>query len=376
MEVELQKMLCTIISIRQARKSHASDDALQACINTFLKDRSTTIGFKVSSTASSKPMTTLSEAADICNDITNAEISFVKVRLPKTSARIQSCISSDRFYRTMRHPFTLSFKARRQSPTELHRICRALWRLRLYFEAYYEPYLPSSYGKDERAGAADHPAVRAQIQPAETLGVWGLSHAAKMDYIRFQGVFFSHLTVWELEELECVWYHLYHQTTTIWRRPCPFCRQQLLPDDLIGHIRECGPSGNMRFHYDCNFQKACSWYRGDLESNYQGVTTANKQAAWPGSLAREPSTGFKFFMDHYEEIDPHGDPIGVGWLSRHYLSEFLEWGYCIWDRERLEAWCLVDSEDGKVKAVLDWWTKDRWKRRRDDHHRDERSRRF
>lgn len=36
----------------------------------------------------------------------------------------------------------------------------------------------------------------------------------------------------------------------------------------------------------------------------------------------------------------------------------------------LEAWCLVDCEDGKVNAVLGWWTKDRWKRLQDNHIRD------
>lgn len=368
MELELQKMLCTIICIRQARKSHANE-ALQACINTLLKDRSTAL--EISSTASSKPMDTLSEAVDICNDITQAEISFVKVRLPKIQARIQSSISSDRFYRTMRHPFSLSFKARRQSPTELHRIRRALWRLRLYFEAYYEPYLPSKIGKE------DCPAVKAQGKPTEALGIWGTHFAAKHDYILSQEVFFSHLTVWELEELECVSYHLSHQSSTLWRRPCPFCRQHLLPHDLIGHIREREQhvvSGTVLFRYGCNFQEACSWYRGDLECNYWGATTANSMAAWPGSLAKESSAGFTFLMDRHKEIDPHGDPLGVGWLMRGYLSEFLEWGYCIWDRETLEAWCLGDSEDGKVSAVLGWWTTDRWKRLRDDHHRHELSR--
>lgn len=137
------------------------------------------------------------------------------------------------------------------------------------------------------------------------------------------------MTVWELEEIECIWYHLFHQSGTIWRRPCPFYRQHPLPDDLIGHIRECEQyvvSGKVSYYYGCNFQEAYAWYRSDLEGDYQGTTTANDIAAWPGSLAREPSTGLKFLIDRHKQINPDGDPRGVGWLLRGYLSEFLEWG--------------------------------------------------
>jgi hypothetical protein len=380
MDMELQKLLCTIISIRQGRKTHPSNEALHEYINTLLRDRSTTINLDFASTALSKPMDMLREAVDICNDITCAEISFIKVRLPKTAARIQSSISSDRFYRRMRHPFTMSFKERRQSSTELHRIRRALWRLRLYFEAYYEPYLPSRIGEDARANPVDSPDVDVQVRPADTLGVWGLTCEAKDDYIQSQEVFFLHMTAWELEEMECVWYHLSHQPGTIWCRPCPFCHRHTLPDDLVGHIRECeqhAVSGYRMYHYGCNFQEACPSYRFSLEGDYRGVTTANDIAAWPGSLASSPSAGYRFLMDRHEDIAP-GEPIRLMWVSRDHLSELLEWGYCMWDRERLEAWCLVDSEDGKTRAVIDWWTTDRWKRERDaddrDYYRPHRSR--
>lgn len=89
----------------------------------------------------------------------------------------------------MRHPFALSFKERRQSPTELHQIRRALWRLRLYSEAYYEPYLPSKIDEPKRADCMDCPTVQAYPKPAETLGVWGQSYAAKHEYIRSKEVF-------------------------------------------------------------------------------------------------------------------------------------------------------------------------------------------
>lgn len=79
-------------------------------------------------------------------------------------------------------------------------------------------------------------------------------------------------------------------------------------------------------------------------------------------------------MDRHEDIAP-GEPIRLMWVSRDHLSELLEWGYCMWDRERLEAWCLVDSKDGKIEAVVEWWTTESWKRERDRDDRDHRPRR-
>ena len=365
MEVQLQKMFCAIISIRQRRKFHAVNEAFRAYVDTRLKDQSVTINLDLSSTPSSESMEMLKDAVDICNYVTHAERSIVRIQLPKIAARIQNKISKDRFYRTMRHPFSMSFKSR-QSPTELHRIRRALWRLRLYFEAFYEPYLPPAINEQKQVDPSDCHLVEAQAKPAESSGVWGLSYEAKCDYIRSQGVFFLKMTVWELEEVECVWYHLRHQSSTLWCRPCPHCRQHCLPDDLIGHMRECRQHmdfGDRLPQYGCNFEKACSWFRRFLEDNIRGQSTANKMATWPDPLAREPSAGFKFIMDRYPGVYPDDQRPGLG-LTRGPLIDFVEWGYCIWDRERLEGWRLVDSEDEKVSAVLEWWRSDRWRTRR------------
>lgn len=166
------------------------------------------------------------------------------------------------------------------------------------------------------------------------------------------------MTVWELEEMECVWYHLCHQNSTLWRRPCPHCRKHSLADDLIGHICKRHMDANETgYVYDSNFEEACSSYRLDIEfkSVYQGGITADDLASWPDPLAREPSAGFKFLMDHHDKLRPGEAPPTC---SRSALGRFLEWGYCIWDRERLESWRLIESEDGKVRAVYEWWSED------------------
>lgn len=92
------------------------------------------------------------------------------------------------------------------SPTELYRICRALCKLWLFFETF-----------------------------------WDLSNPKRFDVGRnnyLQPLIFDLLSMWELEEMECVHPHLRYQTQ-LWRRPCPNCNSYLMPDELLGHSRSC-----------------------------------------------------------------------------------------------------------------------------------------
>lgn len=149
MEAQLKKMFCTIVSIRQRRKYYAVNGGLRIYVNTCLADRSTAIDLDVSSTPPSESIDLLDDAVTVYDSVVDAERSFLRTQLPRAAARIQSRIATDRFYRRMEYPpsLKLKFKTSHQSPTELHRIRRALWRLRLYFEAFYEIYLPSAIDK-------------------------------------------------------------------------------------------------------------------------------------------------------------------------------------------------------------------------------------
>ena len=53
--------------------------------------------------------------------------------------------------------------------------------------------------------------------------LWDWSREGRRRHISTQEEFFYQMTVWELEELECVWYHFGYQNKSLWRRPCKFC---------------------------------------------------------------------------------------------------------------------------------------------------------
>ena len=256
MEIQLQKILCVILSIRQCRR-HSDDHekASQAYIAAHLRDQSTDIHLDLDPRSSSDAIHILKDAVKIYEDITQAVESLARIQLPKPPTRIHTSINRDRFHGRMRHRFTLSFKEPPQSPTELYRIRRAFWRLRLYFEAFYEPYL----------------VLQTQIRSARSPTALALSGTPQKDPLKAQAPFFSHLTVWELEEMECAWYQLNEQSRKLWRRRCPHCREHLLPDDLVEHSLERNyRTGLDLSRFVCNFENACAWFRMDLEDNAQG----------------------------------------------------------------------------------------------------------
>lgn len=169
--------------------------------------------------------------------------------------------------------FSANLTEAKPSLTELHRVRRALWRLALYLEAYFEPYIPLAiHARNELRSQCR--AILGHGVNAKPLRLCGCYERENYNAKGSQRAFFQQLTVWELEELECVRYHLSHQTQAFWRRPCPFCYQQAyLPDELFAHIGECkgpqtGPTATkpraFRSLKGSDFQEACCWFRPDL----------------------------------------------------------------------------------------------------------------
>ena len=353
MEPQLQQIYCTIIAIRLHYKYKVVNGNFRAHVHALLKDQSNTISLDLDLLPPSKPLDLLEDAAAIYEYMQEAEISVYQIQLSNLMARIQNHIDKDK----VSFPSFENVK-RPQSPTELHRIRRALWRLFLYYEAYYTPY--TLLATQERAQTQDS-VSHVALTVDEGFELWQLSRESRTEYIKLQRVFFLQMTVWELEELECVWYHLTHQNKALkgWRQICPFCRQYLLPDSLIIHIRWCHGSPLYTIHtlktlcWAPTLEEACTWFRLYLELGLGGMEIkGNSTVMWPDGPAREPSTGFTFLLKHHRLICPDDPPPTI---SRQAWSEYVPWGYCIWDRERLEACGLVDSEDGKIIAKLAWW---------------------
>ena len=204
METQLQILYCNIISIRQHYKHDTANKKLRAYTNERLKDHSTAVNLDLGCTPPSKMIHMLNDAAEIYKSIEEAASSCFSVQLFKMMARLQINLIRDG------QPSTVNIKERPQSPTELHRLRRALWRMRLYFEAYHEPYIPLAITEREQMESSGSRITESQDKPIKSLKLSAkdLSLLAKRDHVRTQRRFFSQMTVWELEEMECVWYHL------------------------------------------------------------------------------------------------------------------------------------------------------------------------
>ena len=311
------KIFCTIISIRQHSKHHI--DTLQNHVTSLLDDESLEPEIHISSISPSRTTDLLKDIVEICDEIAQAETSLTNTQLSKIGEGINASDAEKTFARPKPCPSTITTKQSVPSSTESYRIRRALWRLRLYFEAHYEPFIPSSENEQD---------IRAHVKATESCGIWDATSPGKLCYAHKQCSFFLDFTMWELQEMQCAWYHLRHQATTIWRKPCPRCQALCLPDDLIGHVRdykECWRIGREQIDFASGFMSNCSQFYPDLGMELQVI--------WPGSLALEPSIGYRIFKDCLSSsLNPH--------------SKLLAWGYCMWDCARLQA-CLLTTDESK-----------------------------
>ncbi|KAL8780977.1 MAG: hypothetical protein Q9213_006228 [Squamulea squamosa] len=253
-----------------------------------------------------------------------------------------------------RSPYT--FRRLPPSATELHRIRRAFWRLWLFFELYHHPGLPPGRPYDL------------------------VSQRTGNRYFSAVDFFFNPLALWELEEMECAYYHLRRQSH-LWRRKCPHCWKYFLPDILTKHLYECEwlpapeeplPSMQqvnqpyrgitLRLFDDANQEQR--WRKWDMEeAGLEGMsrTTTPTGDGTPDTemvntlviLSDEPSAGWSFVNQNQSVLNMYE---GSWQRRRKPMGCFLDWGYCMWDLGRLQAWHLIDDPENGIEAEPEWWT--------------------
>lgn len=282
-----------------------------------------------------EPTAILEDVVGICHQISEAEDSFIRTTFSRIAGKIRNEKSRD-----ASHDETLQHHPPSDVPvtdTERHRIRRALWRLWLYFEIFH-----SGPGKKSNG--------RPVFSNFDTL------------YTYFQT-----MTVWELEELDCIYHHIKYQSQ-LWRKQCHHCAGSFLPDEFRGHWCASRPLTQKLARYrSITFELELSNMRKFIK--YKDVNSKEEATKWIGSppAADMKSAGFEYL---------ERDNITVGILYPRWmltgrsnsLSWFLEWGYCIWDKERMEAWRLVDDPAKGLLARTDLWVDgemgDKSKRRR------------
>lgn len=220
----------------------------------------------------------------------------------------------------------ISVEPAHPSPTELHRVRRAFWRLLLYSDFFHEP------------------------NPKYTVPQNGAKDATY--------AFIKLLTVWELEEMGCAYRHLEAQANE--------CADPDSPSyslDLANRLRatfglpskppEC-PESKEHPRRNRHITDFLHYYRDMARS----VAATN----WPDTQeANKPNAGWQYLQQHTENSQ-----LSYQLSSRtEPLRCFLDWGYCIWDASRLDSWWLIDRKGNKFlagKGKWEWWCSEKCKR--------------
>ena len=303
MHPQLKQMFCTLLSIRQRNSEVGSVEDLKSFLDRHINTSS--IDLRLDLHGPKGGISFLKNASQLCEQIDRAERSC-----------IETWISMFDGHNLQQRPYLT--KNLHPSETELHRIRRAIWRLCLYYETFYIRFLPEQIDLTNET------------------------------FVNLQEGFFYRLTDWELEELECVWCCLNQNPSIYWNQTCPYCHTILLPDNLKWHrVHGCATNDSDAF----DFEGSCTWFRQDLEYGLQREFVPEGPPAWPNSLACRANAGFCFLQKYERKIWPEEDP-GPYRIPR---VSCLSWGYCMWDRKRLEGLRLVHSKDKKVRAEFERW---------------------
>ena len=72
---------------------------------------------------------------------------------------------------------------------------------------------------------------------------------------------------------------------------------------------------------------------------------------WPDTQdANRPNAGWEYLKN-----DEKAMKVREGYFGVAPVGCFLDWGYCIWDRSRLEAWWLVVPEKKTYRLTKKCW---------------------
>lgn len=320
MPSEMRMLICATLSIR--RKHRANDlqlMSLESCLNIHLSNAflsNEKIDLELGSEVLVAPLQYLKEYVGICSQIALAEASFTTQNLPKvkrsSKAKKGMGLASEEASQQRHHD-------KQPSSTENYRICRALCRLWLYFELSRIVRIPKI---------------------SESTFVWAI-----------KALFFDRLTMWEIEEIECIHHHIKYQTQ-LWRQPCPECDESFLLDELIKHSPSCGQNDTIQRAYrPSSFSSLCCRFRQVLD-----LPRGLRQVIWADSppAVDYPAAGFLYLEEHWKLL---ASEPGTFFSRRFPVRCYLDWGYCIWDRQRLEANRLIHRPRNGPESACERWIK-------------------
>ena len=251
------------------------------------------------------------------------------------------CFRKSFIDRRLRQPCSTSRSSKKEAPPsriELHRLDRAFWRLQLLCEVFRAQWNSGFLSASPYDFASDY--------------VDGLSH-------------------WELEETECVYYHLREQysllrtdipTASIRLNRTPITSQPPIVQRLLinmGHNIEA-PSP---LHLEVGNQT--DWRLGEFYTAFRRARDVpwirDIQTEWPDNQeANTPNEGWNCYSRFSETIGSSFESSEEFEYSQGFprcgpVVCFHNWGYCIWDKERLKKWgVLGTAADGSDVDLKRW----------------------
>ena len=310
--LQISKMVCTVISIRNRPDLRDIEDFGKYFDSHLEHEDSPLVIDDVTDS-----LVALQDIVLITQDIESFQKSFIDRRL--------------------REPCPTSSSSNKEDPpsqTELHRINRGFWRLQLVCEIF-----------------------RAQSR-------------SNSDDIKYFGApandFVEGLTHWELEEMECTYYHVREQysllksdtrTNSAPHTAIPIsCQPPIIQRLLInmGHDKE-SPTPN-----ELEVDDQTPWQYGELYTAFMVARddhwTQHIQTIWPDKQeANTPNEGWSCYSRICRNIRYAFKPRG-GFPKTGPIVCFHNWGYCIWDKNRLTRWNVLGSWANGFAIDLKKWS--------------------
>ena len=309
--LQIQKVVCTVISIRN-RPDFDDIENFESYLDSHLEHEDSPL--VIDDVTDS--LVALRDIALITQDIEYFQKSFIDRRL--------------------RQPCKTSKSSKEKGPpsqTELHRINRGLWRLHLVFEIF----------RARSRGLDDY----------YYLGV------VADDFV-------ESLTHWELEEMECTYYHVREQYSLLRSDTpansaldpgVPISSQPPIIQRLLfnmGHSRE-SPSPSQ-----LDVDDEMPWQYGELYSAFIAARevswSRHIQTVWSDKQeANYPNAGWVCYFRFCRTIASSFEP-SRGFPRCGPIVCFHNWGYCIWDEERLRKWGVLGTGANGSDVDLKKWS--------------------
>ncbi|KAI4173504.1 MAG: hypothetical protein LQ346_008408 [Caloplaca aetnensis] len=232
---------------------------------------------------------------------------------------------------------------RKPSPTELYRVRRALWR------------------------------IWALCESANIRCIAG--HCIVNSYAIYD--FLEGITLWEFEELECLYLFLrqFYQSLQIHTRKGAREKADFIASQVPAVQRLWATMGIwLETYFATALNPESPWrtlhYFAIIEEDHQFFRGPQAPlTAWPDAPTRAnaPNEGWQCYSRNsaisYNEYIRHSGLIWPGCTTPRATpgyagTRFQKWGYCIWDRKRLDEWDMLEEDggwDGDCEIPMERW---------------------